>query len=199
MELPSLRDLRREPAAVRDRYAPSPRRNFCHHLGVLNRWALALTLVALGCGPSTARPPRAYHAASLWGIRASSKHKWKRVDGDAEFAYYVIYLKAYGRIALRTWDMSWPDNPDAFREQLSDPRFLHNGYRYAITTTEIIGDDWLFRGKRLPAGPGPAVRAFVMVRTYEGARFVCLSVSEAGDEDDIEVELEGCRTMRVKE
>jgi hypothetical protein len=179
--------------------SPDHSQRICHHQRVLNRTAVALAVLMLGCGGGPPKTAHAYHAASLWSLRASSKNKWKRVDGDTEFAYYVIYLKAYGRIALRTWDMSWPDDPDKFRAQLGDPRFLHNGYRYAITTTEMVGDDWLFRGKRLPAGPGQAVRAFVMVRTYEGARFVCLSMSEAGDEDDIEIELEACRTMRVKE
>lgn len=164
---------------------------------MLNRVLLAL--LAISCGPSTVASARAYHPASLWSIRASSKHKWKRVEGDAEFAYYVSYTKVYGRIAVRTWDMSWPDNPTAFAARLADPRFLHNGFRYAITTTEVLGDDWLLRGKRLPAGAGKAVRAFVMVRTYEGARFVCLNTSEEGDEDDLDVELEACRTMRVKE
>lgn len=168
---------------------------------MLNRIALALALVAVSCGPSgPATGARAYHPASLWSIRASSKHKWKRVEGDGtDFAYYIIYAKVYGRIAVRTWDMSWPDDPDAFRAHLSDPRFFHNGFHYAMTTTEVLGGDWLFRGKRLPQGSGKAVRAFVMVRTYEGARFVCLSMSDEGDEDDFDVELEACRTMRVKE
>lgn len=161
-----------------------------------------MALLAIGCGPSSTPAPRAYHAASLWSVRASSKHQWKRVEGnETEFAYYVTFREVHGRIAVRTWDMTWPDSPDAFRAQLSDPRFLHNGFRYAITTTEATKDEWLFRGKRLPAGAGQAARAFLMVRTYEGARFVCLSMSEAADEDedDLEAELEGCRTMRVKE
>jgi hypothetical protein len=171
---------------------------------VLSRVLVLALLIAsmIGCGPSRpAGAPRGYHPASLWSIRISSKHKWKRIDGDgSDFAYYVVNTKeAYGRVGIRTWDMSWPDDPDAFRAKLSDPLFFHGGYRYAITTTEATEGEWLFRGKRLPQGPGVAVRAFVMVRTYEGARFVCTSMSEAGDEDDIVLELEACRTMRVKE
>lgn len=131
----------------------------------------------------------------------SAKQKWKRLDGDGtDFVYYVVNTKeAYGRIALRTWDMNWPDNPDAFRAKLSDALFFHNGFRYAMTTTAVSDGEWLFRGKRLPTEAGEAVRAFVMVRTVEGARFVCLSMSEAGDEDDILIELEACRSIRVKE
>lgn len=164
--------------------------------------ALALVLFAAACSP--ARPPasaRDWHPASLWSLRISSKLKWKRLEGDSsESVHYVVNTKAaYGRIALRTWDMAWPDDADAFRAKLSDPLFFHNGFRYAMTTTAVSEGEWLFRGKRLPAAAGQAVRAFVMVLTVEGARFVCLSMSEAGDEDDIAIELEACRSIRVKE
>ena len=166
-----------------------------------SRW---LFIALLGCGPAT--PPARnsdFRRAPLSSLHIVSKHKWKLVDGggsDAE-VYLVNTKEAYGRIALRAWDPSWPDDPNEFGAKLKEPDFFHNGVRYAITTKSFIASEWLYRGKQLPRDAGKAIPAFVMVRTVfsdEGrARFVCASMSEEGDEDDIHTELEGCRSVQV--
>jgi hypothetical protein len=162
--------------------------------------ALAV-VVLIGC--SSAPPPRPaadFHPAPLWSLRAGGQFKWVRLEGsDSGSLIFVAHTKqAYGRIALWSWDPAWPNDPAAFAAGLVKADYFHNGMRFAITTKMISDGEWLFRGKQLPAGTGQAVPAFVMVRTVDGARFVCMSVSTEDEDDDIHTELEGCRSMRVK-